>query len=113
MGRAPRGPAKQPAPEVKAAFQFKDSTPNLRDKVIWCPSNNAFKILLNVRDARGLKTRWYDENEMSLGVPEGLSADQHEAAKKDAYSRAISAWNALDAGKRHRIREQVANMEMC
>ena len=91
-------------PEVKAAFAFKNDTPNIRDKVIWCPTNNSFKLVV----AKGSKGRalvplFYDENGKSLGVPEGLSAEKHEAAKRDAYARAVLAWNALDPGSRRRI----------
>ena len=60
-------------------------------------------MVSNGPGTKGLASHFYDASGKSFRVPEGLSADEHEAAKRDAYARAVDAWNALDKGKRHRI----------
>ena len=77
-------------------------TPNVRDKVLWDPTNNAWKLLL-VEKNKPKRASFIDDQGVTLKVPERLTAAEHEIEKKSAYARATRAWNALDASGRWRI----------
>ena len=90
-----------------AAYRFDDSTPNVRDKVVWDPDANSWKLLLKVRLgdklAKPIKSLYVDVSGQSLQVSENLSASRHNTAKIETYGRALRAWNQLDASHRQRI----------
>ena len=91
-----------------ASFRFDDSTPNIRDKIVWCPDDNAWKLILQKKGrGRALAFEWFDHEGKSLAVPKDLGGDEYDAAKLLAYGRAIEAWNILDTGKRFRIPKPV------
>ena len=86
---------------VEAGFRFDDTTPNIRDKVVWDPNRNSWKLLLQKNGH--MATSHSDVDGYPLSVAEDLDAAGHNAAKFASYVRAIKAWNYFDAGKRQRI----------
>ena len=85
-----------------AAFRFDHTTPNVRDKVLWEPNQNAWKLILMEKN-KPKRAAFADEQGDTLKVPERLSAVEHEFEKAKSYARAILAWNSLDASGRKRI----------
>ena len=86
-------------------FKFDDNTPNIRDKVVWEPGRNGW--LVTMKRGGSTCTTFEEQSGASLIVPDGLTADEHDNAKRTAYTRAIATWNAMDQSKRHRIQAPV------
>ena len=81
--------------------------------MLWNPTDNCFKLMVsNGPGTKGLASHFYDASGKSFRVPEELSADEHEAAKRDAYARAVDAWNALGKGKKASHRRRDANARL-
>ena len=108
----------KPTPSTPdAGFKFDDNTPNIRGKVVWEPGRNGWQVTMT-RD--GSKCTTFEEQSLvvtdgltgiqrgaSLVVPDGLTADEHENAKRTSYARAIATWNAMDQSKRHQIKAPI------
>jgi hypothetical protein len=86
-------------------FKFDDDTPNIRGKIVWEPDRNGWRVTMT-RDASTCTT-FKEQSGASLIVPDGLTAYDHDNAKRTAYTRAIATWNAMDQSKRHRIQAPV------
>jgi hypothetical protein len=84
-------------PSSSTAFRFDDTTPNIRDKVVWDTNNDAWKLLCRCPN------RFADENGRTLVVPVNLGKKAHAVAKLEAYNRALRAWNIFDKSKRCKI----------
>ena len=94
-----------PVPSEKASFSFEDSTPNVRDKVMWCTRFNGWKLLIMPKNGTLKKATHTceDDSGRSLKVDLSLAGADFEEAKQHAYQRAIAAWNVLDTSSRYRI----------
>ena len=86
-------------------FKFDDNTPNIRGKVVWEPGRNGWQV--TTTRGGSTCTTFEEQSGASLIVPDGLTADEHDNAKRTAYTRAIATWNAMDQSKRHRIQAPV------
>ena len=87
----------------RAAYAFVDATPNIRDKITWDPVGELWR--LRVFDGKKHACRFTDETGKSLNVMVDSRHADWTAAKKEAYGRAIMAWNILDRSRRYRISE--------
>ena len=88
-----------------APFRFDDAVPNVRDKVIWAPTLNSWKVLAHTKTggAGSARTLLADEAGRSFQVDPSLNAAAHERAKQDMWLRAVDCWNKADQSKRQRI----------
>ena len=79
---------------AEAPFCFRpDITPTIRDKVVWRPSRG-WAVVYKVDQ----KT-----HQMEVEVDVMLPVDEYNAAKMEAYVRAIHLWNEKDKSTRLRI----------
>ena len=69
---------------VEAGFRFDDTTPNIRDKVLWDPNKNSWKIFFPKKDG-STHTSVLDIEGEALKVAEDLDAAGHNAAKVASY----------------------------
>ena len=79
-------------------FRFDDVVPNVRDKVIWCPTLNSWKVFAHAKTG-GLA----DGAGRSFRVDPSLKAAAHARAKREMWLRAVDCWNNNDQSKRQRI----------
>ena len=88
-----------------APFRFDDAVPNVRDKVIWSPTLNSWKVLAHTKTggAGSARTLVADEAGRPFQVDQSLNAEAHERAKQDMWHRAVDCWNKADRSKRQRI----------
>jgi hypothetical protein len=96
--------------QAVSGFSFGEaSCPNIRDKVIWCPGDCAWKI--SVRKTSKALRPGTDSSGNSFRVDPCLPEEEYKAALSDAYHRAIDTWNEADGSNRERIRTRFANPE--
>ena len=102
--KATPGPADVEEPQC-APFRFDDAVPNVRDKVIWAPTLNSWKVLVQSKTGgpSAARTLLTDEAGRSFQVDTSLNAAAHERMKQDMWLRAVDCWNKADQSKRQRI----------
>ena len=91
-------PSTAVGPEDSPGFHMGvSSTPNIRGKVLWVPSDHKWKLVVKKPTGAdpGLSAK--------VRVDSALQGTAYEDAKRAAYWRAVLAWNQLDGSKRHRI----------
>ena len=91
-------PSPAVGPDDRPGFRMGvSSTPNLRGKVLWAPSDHKWKLLVK-------KPKGSDPGlPAKVRVDSALTGTAYEDAKRAAYWRAVLAWNELDGSTRHRI----------
>jgi hypothetical protein len=92
-----------PEMEEFASFRFDDSATNVRDKVVWDPDANSWKLLLKAKAGSTTRASYQDHCGKTLKVLESLGGSELVATKVEACGRAVRAWNDLDGSKRRRI----------
>ena len=88
-----------------APFRFDDDLPNLRDKVVWCPTLNSWKVFAvpKAGGAGSARKVLFDGAGRSFRVDPSLKATAQARARREMYLRAIECWNNSDGSKRQRI----------
>ena len=86
----------------RSSFSFNGhATPDIRGKITWNPVRNGWKLCCLAPVLQRWKATFNpygDECGRSLLVPENLEREEHLAAKKESYDRAIKAWNVYHLG---------------
>ena len=88
-------------PQAKIQNIDDDDTPTVRGKVVWDPDHYAWRII--VKSTRN-PDPYTDDQGRPLSVSRSLKAEDDEEARREAYYRAIHAWNTLDESKQNRIK---------
>ena len=88
-------------PQAKFQNIDDDDTPTVRGKVVWDPDHYAWRII--VKSTRN-PDPYTDDQGRPLSVSRSLKAEDDEEARREAYYRAIHAWNTLDESKQNRIK---------
>jgi len=83
-------------------------TPNLRDKVVWCPEQHSWKVYVK----HATPGSFTPEEMRDFVVDSEQPAETYDKDKIAAYWRAITAWNRVDGSKRHRIPLQASQPEI-
>ena len=85
-------------------FRVERSEPNYPGKIVWCVSNNSWKLSFRKSDKGTERTTSFnDASGKPLKIADGLDSAAYTAQRKATYARAITAWNMLDKSKDNRI----------
>jgi len=99
---APSQQMQNPIIQPLAPFHFVAlEMPNVRGKVTWVPDQHAWR--LDITKPKEKLQPGQDLTGQTLAVAPSLSPEKYTAAKRDAYTRAIHTWNAVDGSTRLRI----------
>ena len=90
------------APKESQGFAMTNlncSTPNIRDKVCWCPERHTWKVYIKHPKKTPCPT--------PFSVDRTMGVLEYAAEKVKQYWLAVKDWNDCDSSKRHRISECV------
>ena len=92
-------PAVAPRESHGFAMGNLNRTPNIRDKVCWCPERHTWKVYIKHPKKTPCPT--------PFSVDPAMGALVYEKEKVEQYWLAVKDWNDCDNSKRHKISERI------
>ena len=93
--------ASEVASPASGRYKYANTTPNLRSRLWWNSSKNAF-LLDVMKLAKGKKL----PHPMQFAVPMNLTGGKFDAERERLYKAAVDTWNDVDGSNRSRINLQ-------